>query len=200
MLDWDGKYAAAPVGLFGAKPNEYVREIVARSDFSARSALCLADGDGRNSRWLALGGIDVTAVDISAVATGNAFILDRDAGVDVERIVADIETWRPNARRRWDAVFVIYLQGPAALRQCALHVGWEVLAPGVWLVLEAFAKAQAQGVVGPDSPDLLYDLDEVAAALPGHTVVQALSGRVRLDEGSRHRGEVEVVRFTACKP
>jgi SAM-dependent methyltransferase len=200
MPDWDGKYAAAPIGLFGREPNEYVREITARSDFAARSALCLADGDGRNSRWLALRGIETTAVDISAVATRNALAMDRTAGVAVQRIVADLETWRPSSREWWDAVFLIYLQATAGLRTCALRLGWKALRPGGWLVLEAFAKSQARGDVGPDSPDLLYDLDEIAAALPGHGIVEAVSGRVRLDEGSRHRGEVEVVRFTACKP
>lgn len=200
MPDWDGKYKAAPVGLFGQEPNEYVREIVARSDFTARSVLCLADGDGRNSRWLARGGIEATAVDISTVATSNALALDQNAGVAVERIVADIETWRPVPDRYWEAVFLIYLQGPAGLRTHALRVGWEALAPGGWLVVEAFAKAQAQGEVGPDSPDLLYDLDEIAGALPVHDVVEAFSGRVRLDDGPRHRGLVAAVRFTACKP
>lgn len=200
MSHWDEKYGAAPDGLFGREANQYLREIVARSDFAARSALCLADGDGRNSRWLALKGIETTAVDASAVATRNALALDEASGVSVERIVADLETWRPAGRRRYDAVLLMYFQGPAALRRRALRVGWDAMAPGGWLVVEAFAKAQEDRPGGPDTPDHLYDLGEIAAALPGHRALESLAGRIRLDEGRRHQGEVEVVRFLAAKP
>jgi len=200
MPDWDKKYRAAPDGLFGRTPNEYLREVVARSDFAARSALCLADGDGRNSRWLARKGIEVTAVDLSAVAVRNARALDEAAGVAVERHAADLETWRPPGGRRYEAVFLIYFQGPAELRRSALRVGWELLAPGGWLVVEAFAKPQAAKDLGPSSCEHLYDLDEIGAALPGHGIVEALSGRIRMDEGARHQGEAEVVRVVAVKP
>jgi SAM-dependent methyltransferase len=200
MSDWDAKYGAAPDGLFGREPNQYLREIVARSDFAAGSALCLADGDGRNSRWLALNGIATTAVDASAVATRNALALDEAAGVSVERIVADLETWRPAGRRRYDVVLLMYFQGPAALRRRALRAGWDALAPGGWLVVEAFAKAQGDRPGGPDTPDHLYELGEIAAALPGHRVLESLAGRICLDEGTRHKGEVEVVRYLAAKP
>ena len=200
MADWDAKYGAAPDGLFGREPNQYLREVAARSDFAAQTALCLADGDGRNSRWLALKGITTTAVDASAVAVANALALDEASGAKVERIVADLETWRPAGGRRYDAALLIYFQGPAALRTLALRVAWDALATGGWLVVEAFAKPQMERAGGPDSPDHLYDLNEITAALPGHRVIEALSGRILLDEGRRHRGEVEVVRFLAAKP
>lgn len=200
MSDWDEKYRAAPDGLFGRQPNEYLREIAARSDFAARTALCLADGDGRNSRWLALMGIATTAVDSSAVAVRNALALDAAAGARVERIVADLETWRPAGGRGFEAVLLLYFQGPAAVRDRALRVAWDALAPGGWFVLEAYAKAQMDRPGGPDSPEHLYDLGEIATALPGHRLLEALSGRVRLDEGRRHQGEAEVVRFLAAKP
>ena len=200
MSDWDKKYATAPDGLFGQVPNQYLRGIVARSDFAARTALCLADGDGRNSRWLALMGLETTAVDASAVAIRNALALDAAAGATVERIVADLESWQPTDERRYDAAFVLYFQGPAVLRRRALRVAWTALAPGGWLAVEAFAKAQRGRPGGPDTPDHLYDLDENAAALPGHRVVEALSGRVHLDEGRRHQGEADVVRYLAAKP
>jgi SAM-dependent methyltransferase len=200
MSDWDAKYRAAPDGLFGQAPNQYLRGTVARSDFAARSALCLADGDGRNSRWLALMGIETTAVDASTVAIRNALALDDAAGATVERIVADLETWQPADGLRYDATFLIYFQGPTVLRRRALRIAWQALAPGGWLVVEAYAKAQGNRPGGPDTPGHLYDLGEIKAALPDHRVLEALSGRVRLDEGRRHQGEAEVVRFLAAKP
>ena len=200
MADWDAKYEAAPDGLFGREPNEYLRGLVARSDFAARTALCLADGDGRNSRWLALKGIETTAVDASAVAVRNALALDQAAGARVERVVADLEDWRPAEGQSFDAALLIYFQGPSALRRRALRIAWDALAPGGWLLVEAFAKAQGDRAGGPDTPDHLYDLGEISSALPDHRVLEALTGRIHLDEGRRHHGEVEVVRYLATKP
>jgi Methyltransferase domain len=199
MPKWDQKYAAAPEGLFGGTVNEYVREIAARSDFAARSALCLADGDGRNSRWLAGRGIKVTAVDQSTVACANGAVLDGAAGVFVERVAADLETWLPIAGASWDAAFLMYLQAPISVRLAALKVGWHALAPGGWIIVEAFAKAQVEGEMGPGDPSLMYSIDEIGEGLPEAFVVEALSGRVRLEEGDRHNGLAEVVRFAARK-
>ncbi|HIP78968.1 MAG TPA: class I SAM-dependent methyltransferase [Kiloniellaceae bacterium] len=198
---WDARYADADAPLFGAAPNEYLRMVTARSDFDARSALCLADGDGRNGAWLARQGLTVTALDISAVATERALAFDRDNAVAVERLTADLDVWTAPEGRRWDLVTLLYLQAPGSTRARALELAAAALAPGGWLVVEAFAKAQAaQPNMGPDNPDLLYDIAELRAATPGLTVVEALEGEVHLEEGSRHRGPAQVVRFAARRP
>jgi len=195
---WDKRYRAAVAPPFGEAPNAYLRMIVARADFAARSSLCLADGDGRNGRWLALQGLSVTAVDVSAVATEQALALDRRHGVGVERITADLAEWAPAPGHAWDAVFLIYLQGTGTLRRRALELGAAALAPGGWLVVEGFSKVQgARPEMGPDDLDRLYDLAELRDALPALQVVEALAGRVLLSEGTRHRGEAEVVRYAA---
>ncbi len=198
---WDQKYAAAPEGLFGTSPNEYVREIAARSDFTARTGLCLADGDGRNSRWLAQAGLEMSAVDLSPVACANATVLDKSAGVTVSRVAGDLEVWRPAGGERWEAVLLLYLQAPETVRLSALRIGWQALCEGGWLIVEGFAKAQAGAGddLGPGSPDLMYDLDEIEACLPKADILQALSGRVQLDDGGRHQGLAHVVRFAARK-
>ena len=56
--------------------------------------LSLADGDGRNGCWLAEQGFEVTAVDVSSVATECARALDSRRGVTVER-----STGKPAATR-----------------------------------------------------------------------------------------------------
>jgi len=198
---WDKRYGAADEPLYGEAPNEYLRMICARSDFAARRVLCLADGDGRNGAWLAGQGMAVTALDVSSVATQKAQALDRRRGVTVLRFTADLAVWQPPPGEAWDAVFLIYLQGPSRLRLRALAVAVSALAPGGWLVVEAFAKAQAlRPEMGPDDPDLLYGLAELRQAAAGLQVVEAFSGEVLLDEGRRHRGEAEVVRFAARRP
>ena len=198
---WDKRYGDAAGRPFGELPSEYLRMILARSDFRAASALCLADGDGRNGTWLARQGLAVTAADVSAVATEQALAFDSAAGVSVERIVADLAAWAPPADRRWDAVFIFYLHGTAPLRQRALRVAVDALAPGGWLVLEGFSKDQAgRAGMGPDDADRLYGLDELREACAGLEIVEAFAGTLLLDEGERHGGEAAVVRFAARRP
>lgn len=198
---WDKRYLAAAEAPFGEAPNDYLRMISARADFAAETALCLADGDGRNGAWLAGQGFEVTAVDVSAVASERARAFDRRRGVSVERLTADLAVWSPERGQAWDAVFVIYLQGTTTLRLRALRVAAAALAPGGWLVVEGFSKAQAgRPDIGPDDPDRLYDLEELRAAVPGLEVIEAWAGRLHLDEGPRHRGEAEVIRFAARCP
>ena len=198
---WDRRYRAAVAPPFGEAPNEYLRMVCARSDFAARRVLSLADGDGRNGAWLAGQGLTVTAIDVSAVASERAQALDRRRGVAGKRITADLADWQVPPGETWDAVFLFYLQGTGALRLRALALAAAALAPGGWLVVEGFSKAQAaRPDIGPDDPDRLYDLAEITGAVPNLRVVEALAGRVRLDEGPRHSGEAEIVRFAARRP
>lgn len=200
MPDWDAKYAAAGARLFGEGPTEYVRAILARSDFQARSALCLADGDGRNGAWLAGQGLTVTAVDLSARATELAQRHDAASSVTVERLTGDLADWTPPPGQTWEAVFLIHLHCEPEIRNRALRIGADALTPGGWMIVEGFAKAQAaRDGMGPKDPALFYALDELEDVLPEFEVVEALAGRVRLDEGPRHQGEAEIVRFAARK-
>ena len=201
MVDWNARYAARPGPLYGEQPNEYLREIAARSDFAATSALMLADGDGRNGRWLAGRGITVTAVDIASVATERAETGDRLAAVHVERITADLAQWTPVAGTTFAAAVMTYLHCDPPSRTKAIATAAAVLAPGGWFIAEGFAKPQAAiAGMGPSDPDLLYSVDVLLAALPTFEVVEALEGRVRLREGSGHDGLAHVVRIAVRKP
>lgn len=198
VTDWDKKYAAGGERLFGDAPNEYVRAVLARSDFDARSALCLGDGDGRNGGWLALQGLAVTAVDISGVATEQALEHDRTLGVTTERIVADLADWRPEAGRSWDAVFMLYLQCEAPVRHRAAVAANAALAAGGWFVAEGFTQPVGEEPgLGPKEPELLYDLDALVGALPGFRLIEAFRGTTWMDQGLRHRGTAHVVRLLA---
>ncbi|PIW26331.1 MAG: class I SAM-dependent methyltransferase [Rhodospirillales bacterium CG15_BIG_FIL_POST_REV_8_21_14_020_66_15] len=205
MKDWNSRYAKAGTApdtrLFGDQPSEYLREVMARSDFRPRSALCLADGDGRNGGWLAQQGLEVTAVDASTVATEHALAHDAARGRTVERIAADLADWTPPPGRAWDAVFLMYLQCEAAVRLRAARVAAAALAPGGWFVAEGFAPAGAGGrSLGPEDPDLLYEMNDFLDVLCGLEVVEALKGRIRVNDGVRHRGEARVVRLLLRRP
>lgn len=199
MVDWNKSYANAETRLFGDAPNEYMREVLARSDVAPKSILCLADGDGRNGSWLAAQGYNVTAVDISEVATEQASAHDKALGVSVERITADLATWSPNGRT-WDAVFLMYLQCEAEVRNRAATLGAAALSPGGWFAAEGFAPSNNEGnsELGPSMPELLYERDDLIAALgDGMQIVEAFKGWTHLKEGKRHQGKGWVLRLLA---
>ena len=198
--DWDSRYAAADGGLFGDTPNVYLTMMAGRADFAGRSILLLADGDGRNGTWAAKQGLAVTAVDLSRVGTERALARDASAGVQATRIVANLMDWAPPEGALWDAAAILFLHGPPPVRARAMETAKAALAPGGWLVLEGFAVAQAAGAMGPSDPDRLYALDILLSQVEGWTIIEALTGLVRLDEGAAHRGMAEVVRLAARKP
>lgn len=71
--------------------------------------LVVADGEGRNSVYLASSGYDVRATDYSQVAQEKAKALAKEAGVDVEFVLSDIYDagWSDEAN---DNVVVIFIQ------------------------------------------------------------------------------------------
>ncbi|MGI9411347.1 MAG: class I SAM-dependent methyltransferase [Hyphomicrobiaceae bacterium] len=201
MPDWDKAYREADTALFGEEPTDFVRAVTTRPDFRCRTALCLADGDGRNGRWLARRGLRVTAVDVSAVATEIAEAKDGAAGLDIQRIVADLADWEPGRNDRWDAVFVIFLQCEATVRSRAVRRACTALNIGGWLVAEGFARGgPATCTLGPKQPDLLYDLDELRSASGDLVPIESSTGVVLLNEGIRHLGYGHIAQYCALRP
>lgn len=192
--DWDKRYRQTDGSPFGDLPNVYLRMALAIPECQPKSALMLADGDGRNSTWLAAQDIAVTAVDASGEATRLANQRDKAAGVTVTRIHADLTQWSGPHDQRFDLVTLLYMHGPQEVRDHAIARGLDAVAPGGWFLLEGFARGNVIEAMGPSAPALRYDLD--AIQLPnGFQIIERLSGEVLLDEGPRHQGSAHIVRL-----
>src|SRR3954469_3904544 len=83
---WNRRFSE-PGYLFGTEPNHWLRE-QADCWHAGQRVLCVADGEGRNSVWLAQRGLTVDAFDISEVAVRKARDFARIAGVRVNFAVA----------------------------------------------------------------------------------------------------------------
>lgn len=198
MPDWDAAYRNAAEPLFGGEPSDFVREVVTRPDFRANSALCLADGDGRNGRWLAEQGLAVTAIDLSPVATEQALSKDKAAGVSVQRLTGDLADWKFSLKDSWDAVFLIFLQCESRVRNCIATEACRHLNPGGWFVGEGFSVDRAEDdLLGPKHSDLLYDTADLEKACSGLEILEAGTTLVELHEGVRHQGRAAIARFLA---
>lgn len=192
---WDTRYSADHY-LYGTAPNDFLVEHYSSLSEHGR-VLCLADGEGRNSVFLASQGFEVTAIDQSAVGLEKAARLARERGVSLTLIQADLADW-PLGTEHWDAIVAIFCHLPPAIRR---HVHDQIpaaLKPGGVLLLEAYTPAQLSlGTGGPPDADLMLTADILKTELAPLVFDRLLEMQRDVIEGSGHTGRGAVVQAIA---
>jgi SAM-dependent methyltransferase len=194
---WDQRYAAEGL-VYGESPNEFLVGMSNR--FPARGqALDIGAGEGRNALFLASRGLDVLAVDQSAVGMKKAEGLAARRGLALRTQAIDLNDFNP-APDSFDVVSSIFVHLPTALR-AAVHErvrAW--LKPGGVFVLEAYAPDQIErSTGGPKDPALLAPLEVIVAELEGLRIEHHVALVRNVVEGSFHSGEASVVQVLARK-
>lgn len=195
---WNARYAAEEF-VYGTAPNDFLVQVAPRLAPHSR-VLCIADGEGRNSVWLAQQGHRVTALDVAEQGLAKAARLAHAAGVDLETVVADV-TKLELGRDRWDAVVSIFLHLPATPRRALHQRCIEALVSGGLLIYEAYGPAQlGRGTGGPPEARLLHPLNDVLEDFAGCIIEHRFDGVRRVSEGRLHSGDGAVVQLLAKKP
>jgi len=196
---WDARFAGEDYH-FGTAPNIFLasQEALVRPGMSV---LCVADGEGRNSVWLAKHGARVTAFDISPVGVEKAKRLAREAGVEVDYHLADINTWDWDAAQ-YDLVVVIFIQFLAPPERAKAFEGIaRAVAPGGLLIMQGYRPKQVEyGTGGPPVPENLYTEALLREAFRDLEILQLVEHDAVLDEGPRHRGMSALIDLVARKP
>ena len=91
LVRWEARFSVGEY-LFGERPNAYLASKAALLASGSR-ALSIADGEGRNSVWLAEQGLQVDAFDFSPTAVGKAARLASSRGVHVGFKVSEAFEW-----------------------------------------------------------------------------------------------------------
>jgi SAM-dependent methyltransferase len=196
MSPWDERYAQED-WVFGTEPNDFLREQAHR--IPAGRILCLGEGEGRNSVYLAELGYEVVGVDRSQVGLDKAQALARQRGVFVETVVSSIEDFdlRPG---EWEGIVSIFFHLPPELRRKVHAAVVRGLAPGGILILEAYTPRQLEfGTGGPPDPSRLLTLDLVYQELAGLEPLLAREIQREVNEGRLHRGLGSVVQFVGMR-
>jgi 2-polyprenyl-3-methyl-5-hydroxy-6-metoxy-1,4-benzoquinol methylase len=94
--------------LFGIEPNAWLREHAHHWQAGPR-ILSVADGEGRNSVWLAKQGLQVDAFDIAEVGVAKARRLAASQGTTVNFTVSDCDAF-PWPHGACDGVAAIFIQ------------------------------------------------------------------------------------------
>lgn len=186
--------------IFGVEPNEFLRAQAPRLVAGTR-ALCVADGEGRNSVWLARQGLQVDAFDIAERGVAKARTLAAAAGVRVDYSVADCDHWDWPADT-YDAVVAIFVQfaDPPMRERLFTHMV-RALKRGGLLLLQGYTPKQLEYKTGgPPFLANLYTAELLSTAFAALEIVELRSYEAELNEGNRHAGRSALVGLVARKP
>lgn len=195
---WNKRFAGAGF-LFGTEPNQWLRGHAVWSP--GQKVLCVADGEGRNSVWLAERGMAVDAFDISEVGVAKARELATRRGVQVNFTVADCDAYSwPSGH--YDGIAVIFVQfaDPELRTRMFRHI-CASLKPGGVMVLQGYTPRQLEYKTGgPPIASHLYTAAMLRESFAGLEVLELLEYEAEVDEGSGHKGLSALVGMVARRP
>lgn len=193
---WNRRYEGADF-LFGTEPNEWLREHAHRLAHGGR-VLCVADGEGRNSVWLARRGFEVDAFDVADRAVAKARAFAQREGVSVNFGVADCDgfAW-PEAA--YDGVAAIFVQfaDPQMRARLFEHIV-RSLKPGGLLILQGYTPKQLEyRTGGPPILSHLYTRDLLVSAFADLSIVELRVYEAEVHEGQGHSGRSALIGLVA---
>lgn len=174
--------------LFGTQPNAWLREHASVWRAGQR-VLSIADGEGRNSVWLAQQGLSVDAFDIAELGVAKARRLAAQQDVAVNFAVADCDAlaW---PERVYDGVAAIFVQfADPAMRERLFANIQRCLKPGGTLVLQGYTPKQLEYQTGgPPIASHLYTRELLRDAFGAMDILELREYEAVVAEGSAHCG------------
>ena len=185
--------------LFGEDPNAFLRREAQRLNHGD-SVLCVADGEGRNSVWLAEQGIEVTAFDFAPNAVEKARRLAKSRNVAVDHQVCDIDAW-PWSAASYDAVVAIFIQFlPPERREAVFAKMKAAVRPGGLVLLEGYRPEQVDNRTGgPPRRDHMYTRAWLETEFSGWQILVLDSYDAVIREGDAHSGMSALIDLVARK-
>lgn len=186
--------------IFGTEPNAWLREH-AQVWQPGQRVLCVADGEGRNSVWLAGQGLKVDAFDVASVGVAKARRLAADKGVTVNFSVSDCDAY-PWPLEAFDGVAAIFVQfaDPAMRARLFANVR-RSLKPGGVLVLQGYTPRQLDYKTGgPPQLSHLYTEAMLREAFADFELIDLRDYEAELTEGDRHTGRSALIGLVARRP
>lgn len=202
---WSARYRdAGDDYLFGTAPNRFLAHLGKLLE-TGQSALSIADGEGRNSVWLAEQGLDVTAVEISAVAVEKALRLAAGKHVDVRFVIADMlhDEWPPaEFVGAFDWVVGIFIQFTGPLeRERQIAAMKQATRPGGGILLQGYTPKQLDyGTGGPSAVENLYTADLLRELFSDWKIEELVEYEEDISEGAAHKGRSALIGLVARKP
>lgn len=195
---WEDRYKGKDY-LFGKAPSQ----VLTTHDHllvAGQTALAVADGEGRNSVFMAERGMQVTALEYAPSAIEKARNLAAERGVTVDFRACDVlmDDW-PGP---FDLVAGIFIQfvGPEGRRKMFDRIK-QATAPGGTVLLHGYTPDQVgRGTGGPPQVENMYTEVLLRAGFVGWDVQECRAYEAELTEGAGHAGVSALIDFVARKP
>lgn len=198
---WSGRYRDAGENyLFGTAPNAFLARQTMHFAAGMR-VLSVADGEGRNSVWLAEQGCRVTATEISPVALEKAAKLARGRHAEVSLVQADVLNWAW-PQEAFDAVVGIFIQFAAPPERNRLLAGMKQAAvPGGLILMQGYTPKQLEyRTGGPSAVENLYTEVMLQEAFADWEILLLNEHESWIEEGTAHSGQSALIDLVARKP
>ncbi|MDO6521033.1 class I SAM-dependent methyltransferase [Shimia thalassica] len=197
---WEERFAASDDYVFGTAPAQFLIDHQSYLT-SGESALSVADGEGRNSVFMAEQGMEVTALEFAPSAIVRARDLAKARNVNVTFLEADIlkDSW---PARDYDVVAGVFIQfvGPEA-RALQFQKMKQATTPGGLVMLHGYTPKQLEfGTGGPSAVENLYTENMLQDAFTGWDILECRAYERTLDEGKGHSGKSALIDLVARKP
>ena len=196
---WNRRFSAEEY-VFGTEPNAFLASQEALLARGMR-ALCVADGEGRNSVWLAAQGLEVTAFDFSPVGLAKATKLAERSGAKVAYHLADVDKWDWDAVP-YDVVIAIFVQFTTPAQRARMFQGMvRALKPGGVLILQGYGPEQLRyGTGGPKQVENLYTEALLRQSFASLEILHLAAHEGEVHEGAGHDGMAALIDLVARKP
>ena len=195
-MDWDKRYSTEDY-LFGTKPAQALvkleKYLVPKGE-----TLVIADGEGRNSVYLASKGFKVTATDYSKVAGKKAKALAESQNVQVNYKIEDFFNidW---SEKQYDNVIGIYFQFvPAEMIREVLRGLRVATKKGGTLLVHGYTPEQINFATGgPKDVAQMYTKETFENAFNDVEIIVNHEYRMHISEGLGHNGMSALIDFVA---
>ena len=195
-MDWNKRFSIEDY-LFGADPAQALVKLehylIPQGD-----TLVIADGEGRNSVYLASRGFRVTASDSSTVANIKAKALAASQNVEVNYQVEDFFDIDWSAKQ-YDNIVGIFFQfiPPDKIKQ-VLRALRTAIKKGGTLLIHGYTPQQIElATGGPKDVSLMYNKELFEDVFESVEILVNKEYQMQLSEGSGHKGQSALIDFVA---
>ena len=195
-MDWDERFSIEDY-LFGAEPAQALVKLehylIPQGD-----TLVIADGEGRNSVYLASRGFRVTASDSSTVANVKAKALAANQNVEVNYQVEDFFDIDWSAEQ-YDNIVGIFFQfiPPDKIKQVLTALRTAIKKGGT-LLIHGYTPQQIElATGGPKDVSLMYTKELFEDVFESVEILVNKEYQMQLSEGSGHKGQSALIDFVA---
>jgi SAM-dependent methyltransferase len=194
---WNERYSSEEY-VYGENPNHFLKEQLEKITVPGK-LLLPGEGEGRNAVYAAKLGWEVDAYDQSTEGRLKAIKLADKNYVKINYQIADLLEFTPS-KDRYDVIVIIYVHLNTKLRKSFNKKIIDALKPGGKLIMELFSKDQlGKTSGGPQDLEMLYSLDEIKKDFSSLKSIILKEETINIEEGEKHSGEANVVRFVGEK-